>query len=52
MQLGAHMLLGGILLVGLLTVGFNRPVRTQLNERLFSKFSFIQRFRVLNWILR
>jgi O-antigen/teichoic acid export membrane protein len=51
-QLGAHILLGGLLLVGLLTVGFNRSVRTQLNERLFSKFSFIQRFRVLNWILR
>jgi hypothetical protein len=51
-QLGVHVMLGGILLIGLLTVGFNRSVRTQLNERLFSKFSFIQRFRALNWILR
>ena len=51
-QLGAHMLLGGILLIGLLIANFNRPVRTQLNERLFSKIGFIQRFRALNWILR
>lgn len=51
-QLGTHMVLGGILLIGLLTANFNRPVRTQLNERLLSKIGFIQRFRALNWILR
>jgi O-antigen/teichoic acid export membrane protein len=51
-QLGAHMLLGGILLIGLLMLPFNRSVRVQLNERLFSKFSFLQRFPTLLWILR
>lgn len=48
LQLIAHIMLGGILLIGSLVLPFNRAILTQLDEYLLSKFSFLQHSRALN----
>lgn len=44
-QLLAHILLCAFLLIGMLTVSINRPIRMQLDEHVLSKLSFLQQSR-------
>ncbi|MBC6607476.1 oligosaccharide flippase family protein [Hymenobacter sp. BT188] len=44
-QLLAHILLCGFLLIGMLTVSINRPIRMQLDEHVLSKLSFLRHAR-------
>lgn len=48
LQLIAHIVLGGFLLIGSLILPFNRSILIQLDEYVLSKFSFLKHSRALN----
>jgi hypothetical protein len=47
LQLLAHILLCGFILIGMLTFSITRPIRMQLDEHVLSKLSFLQQSRPL-----